>query len=50
VAGRTLSKCEAVAKEIEGRGGTALPVEMDVLTREAVDAGVARVREQLGPA
>jgi NAD(P)-dependent dehydrogenase (short-subunit alcohol dehydrogenase family) len=49
VAGRTLGKCEAVAQEIEQLGGTAMPVEMDVTTREAVDAGVARVRERLGP-
>ena len=41
LAGRTLSKCEAVAAEITNLGGRALPIACDVSVREQVDAAVA---------
>ena len=40
LAGRTLSKCEVVAEEIEELGGRALPIACDVSVREQVDAAV----------
>jgi len=41
LAGRTLSKCEAVASEIADLGGKALPIACDVSMREQVEAAVA---------
>jgi 2-hydroxycyclohexanecarboxyl-CoA dehydrogenase len=41
LAGRTLSKCEAVAAEIQALGGRALPIACDVSMRAQVDAAVA---------
>jgi NAD(P)-dependent dehydrogenase (short-subunit alcohol dehydrogenase family) len=49
VASRTVSKCEQVVKEIEQRGGTAVPFSLDVTSRESVDTCVQGVREALGP-
>ncbi|MDO8364185.1 MAG: glucose 1-dehydrogenase [Actinomycetota bacterium] len=48
VAGRTLAKCEAVAVEIESRGGHALAVGCDVQDRAEVDAAVAATVEHFG--
>lgn len=36
IAGRTVSKCEATCKEIEARGGSAIPLELNVKDREAL--------------
>jgi NAD(P)-dependent dehydrogenase (short-subunit alcohol dehydrogenase family) len=41
VAGRTLDKCEAVAKEVAERGGVATAIRCDVSNRAEVDACVA---------
>jgi len=49
VAGRTLSKCEAVVAEITERGGTAQAVRCDVVSRDDVDACVAAAQEAYGP-
>ena len=49
VVGRTVSKCDSVAEEIRGRGGTATAVRCDVTSRADVDACVETVREGLGP-
>jgi NAD(P)-dependent dehydrogenase (short-subunit alcohol dehydrogenase family) len=49
VVGRTQQKCEDVAAEIRERGASAVAVECDVTSREAVDRCVATVRERLGP-
>ena len=48
LAGRTKAKCEVVAKEIEGFGGTALAVGCDVTDRSQVDRAVAEVVEHFG--
>ena len=48
LAGRTLSKCEAVAAEIAALGGRALPVACDVSVREQVDAAVAATVSAFG--
>ena len=48
LAGRTVSKCEAVAAEIAALGGTALPVECDVSVRAQVDAAVAATVSAFG--
>jgi 2-hydroxycyclohexanecarboxyl-CoA dehydrogenase len=48
LAGRTVSKCEAVAAEIAALGGTALPVECDVSVRAQVDAAVAATVSHFG--
>jgi 2-hydroxycyclohexanecarboxyl-CoA dehydrogenase len=49
VAGRTLDKCEAVAAEIEGTGGRALPLACDVNERAQVDAAVQAATTAFGP-
>jgi NAD(P)-dependent dehydrogenase (short-subunit alcohol dehydrogenase family) len=49
VAGRTLSKCEAVAAEIESAGGRALAVACDVNERAQVDAVVEQTVSTFGP-
>jgi NAD(P)-dependent dehydrogenase (short-subunit alcohol dehydrogenase family) len=41
-------RADAVAKEIDAAGGTAIPVVFDVTDKAAVDAGVAEVRAALG--
>jgi NAD(P)-dependent dehydrogenase (short-subunit alcohol dehydrogenase family) len=46
--GRTVSKCEAVAAEIEAFGGTAISVECDVSVRAQVDAAVAATVSHFG--
>jgi NAD(P)-dependent dehydrogenase (short-subunit alcohol dehydrogenase family) len=48
VLGRTLSKCEAVVEEIEGRGGTAVAEQCDVAVKEEVYAAVDRVAARWG--
>ena len=48
VAGRTLSKCEAVAREVAQAGGEALPLPCDTTQRGDVDACVARLRSEWG--
>jgi NAD(P)-dependent dehydrogenase (short-subunit alcohol dehydrogenase family) len=48
LAGRTVSKCEAVAAEIAALGGTALAVECDVSVRAQVDAAVAATVDTFG--
>lgn len=40
---------EAAAAEVRAAGGTALAIEADVADAAAVDAGAARVEEELGP-
>lgn len=44
VAGRTMADLEAAAGEIEGRGGRALPLAMDVADERAVEAAFATYR------
>ena len=48
LAGRTLGKVEAVAKEIAERGGVALPARCDVTSRADVDALVSSAVEAYG--
>jgi len=48
LAGRTLSKCEAVADEIAALGGRALAIACDVSVREQVDAAVEATVRALG--
>jgi len=48
LAGRTLSKCEAVADEIAALGGQALPIACDVSLRDEVDAAVAATVSAFG--
>jgi NADP-dependent 3-hydroxy acid dehydrogenase YdfG len=48
VAARRSDRLEALAAEIAGSGGTALPVELDVSDREAAEVAVARTVEELG--
>jgi 2-hydroxycyclohexanecarboxyl-CoA dehydrogenase len=48
LAGRTLSKCEAVAAEIADLGGRALPIACDVSVREQIDAAVAATVSAFG--
>jgi 2-hydroxycyclohexanecarboxyl-CoA dehydrogenase len=48
LAGRTLSKCEAVAAEIADLGGRALPLACDVGVRAQVDAAVAATVSAFG--
>jgi NAD(P)-dependent dehydrogenase (short-subunit alcohol dehydrogenase family) len=48
VLGRTLSKCEAVVAEIDGRGGEATAVGCDVEHRDQVEASVAQTVERWG--
>jgi 2-hydroxycyclohexanecarboxyl-CoA dehydrogenase len=48
VAGRTLSKCEAVAAEIAALGGQALAIACDVSLREQVDAAVEATIRSFG--
>lgn len=43
VLGRTLSKCQAVVGEIEGRGGMAVAEQCDVAAPDQVEAAVKRV-------
>jgi NAD(P)-dependent dehydrogenase (short-subunit alcohol dehydrogenase family) len=44
-----LDDAEAAASKIRAAGGTAIAVRVDVSDREAVFAGVAQVRAELGP-
>src|ERR1700687_730524 len=46
--GRTLAKCEAVADEIEARGGEAVADRCDVEHRDQAEASVARAVERWG--
>jgi 2-hydroxycyclohexanecarboxyl-CoA dehydrogenase len=48
LAGRTLSKCDAVATEIRTLGGRALPIACDVSVRAQVDAAVAATVSAFG--
>jgi NAD(P)-dependent dehydrogenase (short-subunit alcohol dehydrogenase family) len=48
VSGRTFSKVETVAKEIEERGVRALALECDVMDKDSVDAMVAASIERFG--
>ena len=48
VVGRTLSKCQAVAKEITSAGGDAIAMECDVSSRQQMDAVVAGAVEAYG--
>ena len=48
VAGRTLSKLEAVADEINAAGGEAIAVQMDVVNKESVKAAHAEVLDKFG--
>ena len=48
VLGRTRSKCEAVAAEIEARGGEAIVEQCDVEHRDQIDASVARTVARWG--
>ncbi len=49
VGARMAGQVEAVAREIEGRGGRAVGLVCDVTAREEVEAAVARARDLLGP-
>lgn len=40
VSGRTLSKCQTTAKEIESRGGRAIAVEADVLSKDDIESNL----------
>ena len=42
IAARRVEKLEELKKEIEGKGGKALVIPMDVTKRESVDAGIAQ--------
>lgn len=48
VVGRTLSKCERTAAEIESAGGTAIPLACDVTRRDEVNAVVAETVKTFG--
>src|SRR3954468_13580461 len=48
VAGRTLSKCEAVAAEIVAAGGAAMPLPRDVKDPEQIDLCVASTLDRFG--
>src|SRR4051794_13949142 len=48
IAGRTLSKCEAVAAEINSAGGNATAMECDVSSRGQVQAVVGRTVQAFG--
>ncbi|MGZ5362647.1 MAG: SDR family NAD(P)-dependent oxidoreductase [Mycobacterium sp.] len=48
IAGRTLSKCEAVAVEITAAGGNAIAIQCDVSSRDQVQAVVGRTIEAYG--
>ena len=48
IAGRTLAKVEAVAKEIAERGGVALPVRCDVTDRGDIEALVDTTADSFG--
>jgi 3-oxoacyl-[acyl-carrier protein] reductase len=45
---RTVSALEEVAAEVEGAGGRALPVEMDVTVPESVERGFAAAEDAFG--
>ncbi|MCA1849344.1 MAG: SDR family NAD(P)-dependent oxidoreductase [Actinobacteria bacterium] len=49
LAARTEEEIVSVAAEIEGRGGAALPIVMDVTDEASVAAGFERARSELGP-
>jgi 3-hydroxybutyrate dehydrogenase len=44
VAGRTRSQLEAVARELESKGGRALPIEMDVTSEASVSRAVGQLQ------
>lgn len=48
VSGRTLSKCEATAKEIEARGGRAIAIRADVLSADDLERNLAATIEAFG--
>jgi NAD(P)-dependent dehydrogenase (short-subunit alcohol dehydrogenase family) len=48
VVGRTVSKCDAVVAEIEGRGGHAMAIECDVEDRDQIESSVERTVQQWG--
>lgn len=48
VAARRMDRLEAVAAEIEKRGGKALPVEMDVTSEDSVTGAFAEIADSLG--
>jgi NAD(P)-dependent dehydrogenase (short-subunit alcohol dehydrogenase family) len=48
VAARRMDKLEEVAAEISKRGGSALPVEMDVTSDASVSGAFAEIKEALG--
>jgi NAD(P)-dependent dehydrogenase (short-subunit alcohol dehydrogenase family) len=49
VAARTLDEVDAVARDVEAMGGTALPVRLDVTDEESVADAFGRARSELGP-
>jgi NAD(P)-dependent dehydrogenase (short-subunit alcohol dehydrogenase family) len=49
LAARRLDRLTALAGEIEGRGGRALPVECDVTAPASVEAAVSAAETELGP-
>jgi NAD(P)-dependent dehydrogenase (short-subunit alcohol dehydrogenase family) len=49
LAARTGDEVASVAEEIEARGGTALPLVMDVTDEASVASGFERARSELGP-
>src|SRR3712207_454939 len=49
LAARTENEVASVAAEISKRGGTALPLVMDVADEDSVASGFVRARSELGP-
>jgi NAD(P)-dependent dehydrogenase (short-subunit alcohol dehydrogenase family) len=48
VSGRTLSKCEATAKEIEARGGRSIAIEADVTSADDIANNLAVTLDEFG--
>ncbi len=50
LAARRQDKLVELAAEIEGAGGRAIAIAMDVTDRESIEAGFARLESEIGPA
>ena len=48
IAARRVEKLEELKKEIEGKGGKALVIPMDVTKKEDIEAGVKKIVETFG--
>ena len=49
IVARRLDRLERLASEIEAQGGRAIPVQMDVTDRDAINAGLDQVEALAGP-